>query len=430
MASTVMRHPERPTMRILLYGLNFTPEPVGIGKYTGEMARWLTARGHQVKVVCAPPYYPDWRVADGYSPYAYHRETIDGAEVLRCPIWVPRRVTGARRVLHLLSFALSSLLPMLLQRRWRPDVVFAVEPPLLGAVPALLCARLCGARSWLHVQDFEVDAAFDLGLLNFAPLRHLAYGIERLIMRRFDRVSTISEKMVERALKKTGGETQCELFPNWVDTKQIYPLAEPSPYRAELGIPDDAIVLLYSGSMGEKQGLDIILDTARALLAEPRYRFVMAGSGSGFRALRDAAAGIDNMQWLPLQPAERLNAFLNLADVHLLPQRADAADLVMPSKLTGMLASGRPVIATAHPDTQVGVVVRRAGLVVPPGSVSELRDAIEHLGNNAELRTQLGHSARAYACDVLERESLLKGFELELLSALAAPTDAVADTVA
>ena len=401
-------------MRILLYGLNFTPEPVGIGKYTGEMARWLVARGHRVKVVCAPPYYPDWRIADDYSSWRYRTETIDGAEVLRCPLWVPKQVTGLKRVLHLGSFALSSAIPMLSQRRWRPDVIFAVEPPLFGAIPALLAARLTGAQSWLHVQDFEVDAAFDLGLLKAERLRRMAFNAERALMRRFDCISTISEKMVERAMIKTEGQAHCLLFPKWVDTQAIYPQEQPSPYRAALNIPENAIVLLYSGSMGQKQGLELVLDAARALQSDPRYHFVMAGSGFAYERLKQQAGDITNMRWLPIQPEKRLNAFLNLADIHLLPQREDAADLVMPSKPTGMLASGRPVIATATPGIQVARVVEEAGLVVEPGCLPCIVSAIRRLGDDEPGRRRLGTAARKYAVDVLERERVLRGFENQL----------------
>ena len=412
-------------MRILIYGLNAPPEPVGIGKYTGEMAHWLAERGHQVKIVCAPPYYPAWRVAPGYSAWRYKREIIDGIELLRCPLWVPNHVTGLKRVLHLASFALSSTLPMLWQRHWRPDILFAVEPPLFGAAPALLAARLAGARSWLHVQDFEIDAAFDLGLLKSEPLRRLAFSTERSLMRRFACVSTISENMVERALAKTEGQAHCVLFPNWVDTNEVYPLEHPSPYRAELGIPEDAVVLLYSGSMGAKQGLELVLEAAGELQADPRFQFVMAGSGSAYEHLKQQGAGFANMRWLPLQPAEKLNAFLNLADIHLLPQKEDAADLVMPSKLTGMLASGRPVIATARPGTQVARVVENAGLVVEPGCLPRIVAAIRSLGDDEPGRQRLGAAARDYAVNVLERERVLRGFEDELKNLLAhrdAPT--------
>jgi colanic acid biosynthesis glycosyl transferase WcaI len=111
------------------------------------MARWLVSRGHQVKLVCAPPYYPAWRISPGYSAWTYRTETFDGVKLLRCPLWVPKKVTGLKRILHLASFALSSTIPMLLQWGWRPDVIVALEPPLFGSIPALLAARLCGAVS-------------------------------------------------------------------------------------------------------------------------------------------------------------------------------------------------------------------------------------------------------------------------------------------
>ena len=119
-------------LKILVYGLNYAPELTGIGRFTGDMARWLVTRGHAVRAVTAPPYYPEWRIAGGYRRFGWSRETLDGVEVLRCPLYVPARAGGLRRVAHLLSFATSSWLPVLWQAaRWKPDVVFTVEPALL-----------------------------------------------------------------------------------------------------------------------------------------------------------------------------------------------------------------------------------------------------------------------------------------------------------
>ena len=120
-------------MKLLVYGINFAPELTGIGKYTGEMVAWLAARGHEVRVVTAPPYYPDWSVRPGYSGSRYAREDWRGATVLRTPLWVPRKVTGLKRLVHLASFALSSLPTLLAQWRWKPDVVWVTEPPLFCA---------------------------------------------------------------------------------------------------------------------------------------------------------------------------------------------------------------------------------------------------------------------------------------------------------
>jgi len=110
-----------------------------------------------------------------------------------------------------------------------------------------------------------------------------------------------------------------------------------------------------------------------------------------------------------------LNELLNLADIHLLPQRADAADLVMPSKLTGMLASGRPVLATAHAGTELAGVVAGCGVVVEPGNVQAFVDALRQLAEDGELRDCLGKAARRYAEDNLSKESVLSRFEQKLM---------------
>jgi len=401
-------------VRILVYGINFAPELAGIGKYTGEMCEWLTRRGHEVRVVTAPPYYPDWRVRTGYSGWRYRAETVGGARAYRCPVWVPRRPGGLRRLLHLASFALSSLPVVLWQARWRPDVVMTVEPPLACAPAAWLAARLAGARDWLHVQDFEVDAAFDLGLLP-PRLKAPVLRTEKLVMRSFYRVSTISQRMMAQLPEKGLDLARCVLFRNWVDCSAIYPVREASPFRRELDLAADAFVALYSGNMGEKQGLEILLQAAERLARRKDIVFVLCGGGAARPRLEARAAGLTNVKWLPLQPAERLNDLLNLADVHLLPQRADAADLVMPSKLTGMLASGRPVIATARPGTELAETLANAGIVTPPGDPGALADAVERLCGDAAGCSTMGALGRAHAEETYAAPGVLAQFEQELL---------------
>jgi colanic acid biosynthesis glycosyl transferase WcaI len=401
-------------LHILIYGLNYAPELTGIGKYTGELGEWLASRGHEVTVVTAPPYYPAWRVREDYRGSSYRVEKVGTTTVYRVPLWVPMRPTGMKRVLHLASFMLGSLPVMALQPLWQPDVVLTVEPTFFSAPVALAVAKFCGAKSWLHVQDFEVDAAFDLGLLPAGGVvQRMALGLEKLFTRGFDRVSSISEKMMERVRAKEVRPEHAVLFPNWVDVETIRPMEGPSWYRRELGL-EDKVVVLYSGNMGAKQGLESLAPLAAAFAEDEHVHFLFCGDGA-FRPLLEAeVAGLHNVTLLPLQAAERLNDLLNTADVHLLPQRPGAADLVMPSKLTGMLASGRPVLATAEPGTQVADVVEGRGIVVATEKPECLVKALRRLAEDAGLRAQLGAEARAYAVEHLGREQVLGRFERDL----------------
>jgi colanic acid biosynthesis glycosyl transferase WcaI len=394
-------------MKILICSANFAPEPTGIGKYSGEMAAWLAASGHEVRVVAAPPYYPAWRVDPAYRWPLWRHETWQGVRVWRAPLWVPRQPGGLKRVLHLATFALSSLPVMLRQAAWRPDVVFTVAPALVCAPAGWLTARLSGAQAWLHIQDFEVDVALQMGLLKGPGLARLALALESWLLRRFDGVSTISRRMRERLQRKGVPEARTALFVNWADVQGVRPLAGPSPFRAELGLPDGVRVALFSGTLGAKQGLSVIPEAARLMAHRQDLLFLVCGHGPMQAELQAAARELPNLRLLPLQPLERLGDLLGLADVHLLPQSLEAEDLVLPSKLTGMLASGRPVVATCRTGTELGEVVSGCGRVVAPGDAPALVAALNELLDDAALREALGRRARDHAEQHLARDAVL-----------------------
>lgn len=406
-------------MRLLICSINFFPELTSTGKYTGETATWLADHGVEVRIVTAPPYYPAWKIGEGYSGKRYVIERpAKNLTVFRCPLWVPHVPTGLKRLVHLLSFAVSSLPVLLRQIRWCPDVVMVVEPPLFSAPGALLLAKLCSARSWLHVQDYEVDAAFNLGMLKGRFLRRVVYGVERGLMRRFDTVSSITPAMLRRAELKGVRRNRLVYFPNWVNLDQIKPMLRASEqvrgFLAELSIPFNAFVGLYAGNIGNKQGIEIIADAAKRLVDLKNIFFVFCGSGSGLAELKESCSGLSNVRFIDIQPIERFNTLLSMASVHLLPQKADVADLVMPSKLTGMMASGRPIVATAAAETSVADAVKGCGIVVPPGDVEQFCAAIVSLASNLQLCENAGKNARQWAENNLDQKKILESLLREL----------------
>jgi colanic acid biosynthesis glycosyl transferase WcaI len=413
-------------MRILIYSANFAPEPTGIGKYSGEMAAWLANRGHEVRVIAAPPYYPEWRTDRKYVWPPFRREQWRGVDVWRTPLWVPKSPNGFTRIVHLLSFAVTSFPVVMWQVLWRPDLVLTVAPAFVCAPSALLAARLAGAKSWLHLQDFEIDVAFGLGLLKGKLLQRIVLRLERWVLRRFDTVSTISGRMIERLLTKGVVPERTRYFPNWVDLSRTRYGSGKEVYRAQLGIPGDAVVVLFSGSLGGKQGLMVIPEAASLLRSRQNIVFVICGDGLMKPDLETAVAGLSNVRLLPLQPSERLSELLGMADIHLLPQSPDAADLVLPSKLSGMLASGRPVIATCRPGTEISEIVSQCGLVVAPHDSTALALAIRRLADNMAMRIELGRRAREFAESNFERDAVLGS----LFGALGQAVPGIANDVA
>lgn len=387
-------------MHILIVGLNFAPELTGVGKYTGEMAAWFARRGHRITVITSPPYYPSWRVASGYRGWAWQAESWKGCSVIRCPLYVPDRATGGRRVAHLGSFAVSCALPAFYHAlRGKPDLVLAVAPALLAAPIALAAGRLASAKTWLHVQDLEVEAAFELGILKSRRVMNGVLSAERRLLSRFDLVSSISPKMLEAIERKGISKERLMLLPNWVDTTRTFPLESPHTFRREFGISADRCVALYSGSMGQKQGLEVIVRAARESLSFPGTSplFVLAGDGPARQLLEAEARDLPNVLFLPLQPEERFNELLNAAEFHLLPQRLDAADLVMPSKLGAIFAAGKPVIASVPPESQLAIAIGSGGVIVPPEDPKALAAAIRDLAAAPDRRHRMGTEALGIA---------------------------------
>lgn len=402
-------------MRVLILGLNYAPEEIGIGRYTTGMARALADAGHEVEVVAGKPYYPEWRVPSAFARPGWLRDCDGSLRVIRCPHYVPSDPTGAKRVAHHASFAAAAAVPAIMAaRRLRPDIVIAVAPSLISAPVAKAAAQVAGAQTWLHVQDFEVEAAFATGLVGASGrIARIARRFERAAMGGFDRYSSISPAMCAKLVAFGIPAERVLEMRNWAEVDSVRVLNAPSPFRAEWGITARHVAL-YSGNVSHKQGVGILLDAARRLAHRDDLAFVVCGSGPQMERFRKDAAGLANVHLHPLQPIARVGDLLGLATVHLLPQLGGAADLVLPSKLTNMLASGRPVVATAAPSTGLADEVDGCGVVTPPEDAAAFAAAIQQLCDDESLRTRLGQSARRRAEERWSKHAILEGLLHEL----------------
>lgn len=404
-------------MNILILGLNYAPEPVGIGPYTAGTAEFLTADGHDVTVVCGKPYYPDWKVQDLYLRPGTVISTEKGVKVRRVPIYVPTKPNGMRRLVHHASFALRAFPEMLaVGRKAKPDMILCIAPSLISMVTARPIAWMFSAKIWLHIQDFEVDAAFATGLLSAkGPLAKAARAFEKWCLKR-GMVSTISPQMCDKLRELGVPDERIYEFRNWANIDNIKPLERPSAYRERWKITTP-YVALYSGNLGNKQGIEIIPEVARLLVDRKDLTFVICGNGASKERLVAAAQGLPNVQFHELQPVEMMSDLLGLATVHLLPQIAGAADLVLPSKMANMLASGRPVLATAMAGTGVAREVEGYGVVVPPGDAPAMAAALRTLLSDEALRDAYGHAGRIGAEQRWSWHSILESFGASMRNA-------------
>lgn len=401
--------------RILIYGLNFSPEPIGIGRYTGELAAYLAAQGDAIEVVAALPHYPGWKPHAPYRNGRYTKSVQHGIKVVRCPLLLHTSGRGIWRLLAPLSFAATSA-PVVFWRilRSRPHTVVCVEPTLMAAPAAILAAKIVGARSILHVQDLEIDAAFNVGHLRGAWLRNAAKAFERLMLRSFDVVVTISDRMGQRLTANGARPGSIRIIRNWVNTSKIKYLDGPNAFREQLKISERAFVVLYSGQIGPKQALDVLLEAASHCKDHADIQFVVAGDGPSKQPLIDTYGHLSNVNFLPIQPEEKLCELLNLADLHVITQAPNTADLVLPSKLGGMLASGRMVLVTADQGTELADLLTDAAIVVPPGDAQAIAAAIQQAARERKpTPAKLTNLVEKFSSD-----TILPAFRREILGSV------------
>jgi colanic acid biosynthesis glycosyl transferase WcaI len=409
---------------ILLIGYNYAPEPTGIGKYSGEMIDWLARHGTACTVITAYPYYPQWKVQGSYYADRHwykteHQTFASGGSITthRCPLYVPANPSGLKRMLLDFSFLVTATIKLvqLLPGR-KIDTVLVVAPSFQLGLLGVVYKAVRKARFMYHIQDLQIEAARDLGMIKSSALVNLLFKVERYILRKADIVSSISPGMLRRISDKAGKPVYS--FPNWADTNLFYPLENRGALKELFGLRATDKVVLYSGAIGEKQGLEAILQAADTYRAHPEVRFVICGSGPYKQKLQDQAAslGLTNVEFLPLQPFEKFNQFLNMADVHLVIQKANASDLVMPSKLTTILAVGGLALITATEESSLHELVSeyQMGLLVAAEDQAALNEGIRQAiwGDNQAVVA----NARAYAEKYLAIDSIMGDFKTTVLS--------------
>lgn len=403
--------------RIALVGINYAPELTGIAVYSTGLAEYLAREGHEVDVYTAFPYYPRWAKTGEDRGRLYRFERRNGVNVRRHFLYVPGRPTAVRRMLHELSFIVCVSLGYLLGPR--AQVTFVVSPPLPLGLPLALLARLKRSRLVLHVQDLQPDAAIETGLLRPGRFARALLRLERWTYAAAHRVSTISRAMLSRIEAKGVREDKTLMLANWANDDLIRPRNADTEYRRAWRL-GERFVVLYSGNLGVKQGLDVLLDCAR-LMRDDDVVFLVIGDGGErsrllARALREK---LRNVRFHPLQPEERLSELLATANVALIPQRPGVTDIVLPSKLGNLLAAERPIVATAYNDSELAriLVGAQCGLVVPPGDAQALAAAIARLKAAPLEAARMAANGRRYMRERMSSAALLPRARAALLSA-------------
>lgn len=405
--------------KILLISHNYAPEPTGIGKINGEMMDWLARGGYNCSVITTYPYYPQWKVQAPYRNIGYRTEKISyngGSNYLtiyRCPSYIPVNPTGKKRVIQDFSYWFTMIWPIfkLFITREKFDLIITVAPPFHLAKLGLMIKKRLGSELLYHIQDLQIEASQTLNIVWNEKLLKRIFKIEKNILLNADHISGVSEGLIAKVKSKTNKDVY--LFPNWVDTTYFYPISTYANLKFKWGYSSSDLIFLYSGSLGEKHGVEMILSAAELLHnTNPNVKFLICGSGPYINKLIQIARQkeLTNVKFLPLQEKELFNEFLNMADYHLVLLKGNVRDLGMPSKLSTILAVGGVSIATSFPGTSLYEVItsHNLGYIIEPDDHTILTRLIQRLETEpvCEIKRK---NARDYAIKNLNIDNVMDG---------------------
>jgi colanic acid biosynthesis glycosyl transferase WcaI len=415
-------------MRILFIGINYWPEETGIAPFNTGRAEYLAAAGHEVTVCTTFPYYPAWRLAPVHRTSVMTREVHNGVTILRSRIYVPARPTAITRIVHEASFIAASVARALAHRR--PDVMFVVSPPLGLSTAGTLLGKLWGVPYVFHVADLQPDAALDLGMLRAGATARFLYAVERAAYRHAALISTLTPAMRAKIIAKGFPAERVALFSDWTNPEffEVPPNRGGATFRQNFGLQDKFLVV-HAGNMGFKQGLDVVLGVAELSRHDPTIAYLLVGDGAMRTTLDEAARakGLDNVHFLPLQPRPVFLDLLACTDLALITQQRCVADIVFPSKVLGLLAGARPVVASLSAGSEVSRVLNEsgAGVVVEPENPKTLWRTIGELRADPSRRALMGSQGRLYARRRWDRDFILPAMEKRLCSLLQHPDSAL-----
>ena len=266
----------------------------------------------------------------------------------------------------------------------------------------------------LHIQDFEIETAFNLGILKGKLMQKFISKIETLILKSFDSIGTISISMKNKLHENGIEKDKAFYLPNWVDLKEIKQKKIndkfSNKFRKKLKIPSETIVIQYSGSMNKKQGLFFLLPIIKYFQNNKNILWLFGGEGPTKNEFIKSTKDYQNMMFLPFQESSNLNEWLNTGDIHIIPQSDKIDNLLFPSKLYNILASGNPIICNARKESDLGKIVDKVGIRVDPKDQIGFINGLEFLIENEKLRLDLGNKARQIASK-FDKNYLLGKFE-------------------
>jgi colanic acid biosynthesis glycosyl transferase WcaI len=378
---------------------HFAPDTAPTGEVITRIVDEFIAAGRRIHIVTSLPWYRTHAIEEGWTGRLVRRERTAWGSIIRVhPFPGKSKSNLLRRAIGFAGFSaiagMCTLFAGGIHRR--PAAIISMSPPLTLGLTGWLAARLRFTTAIFNIQDVFPDAAIETGAITNKRIISAARWLERVSYQRSDAVVVLSEDLRDNVAAKVSPRhvDKVTVIPNFVDADRIVPMNRMTPYRRELNIGDE-IVVMYAGNVGYSQSLTMLLHAAKHM---PGITFVINGDGAARAELETQAAGLPNIRFAGYQPRDRVGEVLASGDIHVVPLRAGLGAVSVPSKTYSILAAARPVVAAIDPGTEVTRILEHsgAGVSVAPDDEEVFTAALQHMVANIDEAREQGRKGRQW----------------------------------
>lgn len=400
---------------ITIIGINYYPEDTAIGLYTSQLADFYNSQGIEVNIITGFPYYPTWKINVAYqSKKTFYKEVYNGINVYRYKQYVPENPTFIKRIVHLLDFSFGTFVNIFKVKK--TDVVLCIVPFVGSILLGKILSKLRGAKLWVHIQDFEFDAVTDSNILDNnrkSLFFKVLFWVEAKLLNSAHLISTISTSMILKLKSKVTTDKKKVLLPNWVDVNFI----NQKTSKKHNYLTSNKFKILYSGNIGEKQDWSFFTNVAKKLTSVKDIEIIVVGDGSKKEWLVNELKNVKNVTFHQPVPYNELSNLLCSADLHILFQKNDVIDTVMPSKILAMMASNKPSLITGNLKSEVATIIKtsKGGAYFNSLEIENVIDFIKKLKSDPELANQFSLNARKYVTLNFSKNNILEKFKTVFL---------------
>ncbi|MHB8125730.1 MAG: glycosyltransferase family 4 protein [Desulfitobacteriaceae bacterium] len=383
-------------MRILMLTQYFPPESGAAQVRLKEVAKGLQRNGHEVTVVTAFPNHPS-----GVIPAQYHgrwqmKDKVEGIPVWRTWIYPVQRGRFWKRLLNYFSFVFSSFWG--LSKAGKQDILFFESPPLFLGITALSYGWITRTRIIMNISDLWPESAVALGLVNNRWMIRMAEWLEKLLYHQAWKISSQTEGIRASLVQRGVPEGKVTFLPNGVNLELFTRRERDLEMAHKLGIKEEDFVLIYAGTMGYAQGLEIVIRTAEILKEKTDVRFLFVGDGTEKPMLEALVQdkGLANVSFVDFQPVQEMPRYFSLASASIVPLKKNKLfEGARPSKMFPSFGSEVPVIYSGEGEAAELVLASGGGVVVEPENSADLARAIIDLKENPD-RLEMGRKGREF----------------------------------